>query len=127
MLGAPLNPPLGEATPAPASTHRVAGPEGKGLASGCRRGLDALGLEHSLAPGPASASPGGETRQRHLEAVVPGPGEGRSGTGRSRVRRAWIEGSRPRGGGRGRGSSGGHEIPNPGVGVEQARQSLQTL
>ena len=89
-LGGPLKPTSRRATPAPASTHRVApNPEGKGP---CLRpgGLDA--------PRPASASRGGVPASVTSKPSCWARARGRSGTGTSGARRAWIEGSRPRAG-----------------------------
>lgn len=78
-LGGPLKPTSRRATPAPASTHRVApNPEGKGP---CLRpgGLDAPRPRTQPGPSACLCLLGRSTRQRHLEAVVLGPGEGALG------------------------------------------------
>ena len=100
------------------SGHQGAGP----LAPAWRPcSPSALGLEHGLAPGPASASAsagGGGTRQRHLEAVVLGPGEGALGHRKIRSSRGVDRRLQTLGGGGGGGIRGGLRFQTP-LGVEQ--------
>lgn len=92
----------------------------RGPASGLKA-LQPLGLEHSLDHAPASASAVSAvwgTGQRHLEAVVLGPGEGALGHRKIRSARGVDRRLQTLGGGGGGGIRGGLRFQTL-VGVEQ--------